>query len=172
LTVYLESEGGRFCTDIGEMVNSEVLWSPDSQAFAVTFSDGGSVGTYHTRIYIIEKEGARVEDPTGKVEKRFSSHKLVCFTPEAPNIGAICWMGSSSRLLLAAEIPPHSNCDNFGTFEAFEVSLPSGRILRTYGQVHARRLFGRNLGSELENSDDGCFLKPKSCRIPALHAGH
>jgi hypothetical protein len=171
IDVYLTIKGRRFKTDIGELVNCEVLWSPDSQALGVTYSDGGSVGTYHARIYRVEQGGFQVEDPSAEVDEVFLSQKLVCFRPEAPNVGVICWLGGSTRILLAAEIPPHSNCDNSGTFKAYEVSLPSGEVVRTYGQIEAKRLFGRHLGTELRHANDGCLLRPKSCQIPALHRG-
>lgn len=169
-TVYLEIGGRRLRTKIGQLVNSEVQWSPDSKALAVTFSDGGDVGTYHTRIYWIENQAFRVQEPTAGVKQAYLSHKLVCFQAEPPNIGAIEWLGSSQQILLAAEIPPHSNCDNFGTFKAYQVQLPGGRIVKVYGQIEARRLFGPHLGAELANADDTCITKPGSCDIPQLHS--
>lgn len=168
-TVYLEIGGKRFPTNIGSLVNSEVQWSPDSKALAVTFSDGGDVGTYNSEIYWIESDGFRVGDPAASVKTAYRSQRLVCFEPEPPNIGVITWLGSSQRILLAAEVPPHSNCDDFGTFKAYMVQLPGGRVLKVYGQIEAKRLFGPSLGQELANANDECFTKPGSCQIPQLH---
>lgn len=169
ITVDLQIHGVRFHTNLGQLVNSEVQWSPDSKALAVTFSDGGDVGTYHTQIYWIEEHGFRVQEPTQSVKRTFALQKLVCFEPEPPNIGAIEWLGSSERIVVAAEIPPHSNCDNFGTFKAYEIRLPEGEILKVYGQIEAKHLFGPHLGPELANANDDCITKPGSCDIPQLH---
>lgn len=167
--VYVVVGGKQFDTDIGGSVNSELGWAPDSKAFFVTYSDGGNVGTYHTLVYHVAESGLRIEEPTAHVQKDFDSKPPVCFEPEDPNIGAITWVGSSRRLLVAAEIQPHSNCDAMGTFKAYEISLPEGRILTKYGQLKAKRLFWSHLGPELRNASDECALSPKSCQIPVLH---
>jgi len=167
--VYVVVGGKQFVTDIGDLVGCEVAWAPDSKAFFVTYSDGGAVGTYHTEVYYVEETGLRIEEPTGQVQKDFHSKPPVCFEPEDPNIAAITWVGSSRRLLVAAEILPHSICEGMGTFKAYEISLPEGKILRKYGQLKAKRLFWTHLGPELRNASDECILNPKSCEIPALH---
>lgn len=152
-------------------VDPEVLWSPDSKAFAETYSDGGAVGTFHVIIYYVEKNQLRTIEPTAAVTKEFLSHPRVCFEPEDPNIGAIKWIKDSSEILVAAETLPHSNCDNLGTFRAYIIRLPSGDILGSYGQIEAKKLFWKHLGVELRNADDECILKPGSCDIPQLHLG-
>jgi hypothetical protein len=150
-------------------VDPEVLWSPDSKAFAETYSDGGAVGTFHAVIYYVEKDTLRAVEPTAEVTKEFLSHPRRCFDPEDPNIGAIKWMNDSSEILVAAETLPHSNCDNMGTFRAYAIGLPGGDIVKSYGQIEAKKLFWKHLGTELRGADDDCILKPGSCDIPQLH---
>lgn len=152
-------------------VDPEVLWAPDSKAFAETYSDGGAVGTFHLVIYRFNGNKLRATEPTAEVTKAFLSHPRACFTPEDPNVGAIEWIKGSSEILVAAETLPHSNCDNLGTFRAYVIRLPSGRILRSYGQIQAKKLFWKHLGVELRGADDECILKPGSCYIPQLHLG-
>jgi hypothetical protein len=152
-------------------VEPEVLWSPDSKAFAETYSDGGAVGTFHVLIYYVEKDQLREIEPTAAVTKEFLSRPRICFAPEDPNIGAIKWLKDSSERLVAAEILPHSNCDDMGTFRAYRIRLPGGDIVKSYGQIEAKKLFGKHLGVELRAADDDCILKPGSCDIPQLHSG-
>jgi hypothetical protein len=148
-------------------VDPEILWSPDSKAFAETYSDGGAVGLFHVLIYY--DDGSRIIEPTAQVTKEFLSHPRVCFEPEDPNVGAIEWINGSSEILVAAETLPHSNCDDMGTFRAYIIHLPDGNILKRYGQLEAKKLFWRHMGSELRNADDECIRKPGSCFIPQLH---
>jgi hypothetical protein len=96
-------------------------------------------------------------------------HPVRCFEKEAPNTAGIGWHGSSRRLIAAAEIVPHSNCDAMGNFRAFEVDPLRRRILASYDQLEAKRRFRRLLGDELRNADDGCVRSPPSCFIPQLH---
>ncbi|MBI3661558.1 MAG: hypothetical protein HY234_00690 [Acidobacteria bacterium] len=163
--------GKTFETDIGYMVCSEVAWAPDSKAFFVTYSDGGAVGNFHVVIYYLGKDGLSDIEPTAQVMSDYLSRPRTCFDDEEPNIAAIAWRGDSSHILLAAETLPHSNCEEMGTFRAYKVELPSGKIIRSYGQITAKKLFWKHLGDELRNADDECaqIPKPKSCEIPGLH---
>jgi hypothetical protein len=60
-----KQDGGRFRqahgkktlldTDLKDLSASvSVAWSPNSEWFAVTWSDGGSLGTFHTRVFHIQ----------------------------------------------------------------------------------------------------------------------
>ena len=170
-----ESEGGNrvtvrafnreFKTRIGFMVNSEVAWAPNSRSFFVTYSDGGNVGTYHTKIFYVEPNGLRTVEPVRDARKLFSPH---CFSSESPNVGAIKWI-TPSRLLVALEVPPHGSCAAPGTFEAFEIDVPKSTVLRSYSQIEAKRLFLNSLGVELQNADDDCFKSPQLCSPTGLN---
>jgi hypothetical protein len=151
-------------------VGPEVLWAPDSNAFAETYSSEGAVGLFHVLIYNIRPNGLTITEPTNSVTKEFLSHPRRCFFPENPNIAAIEWINGSSELLVAAETLPHSNCDDMGTFRAYIIQLPSGNIVKEYNQLQAKKLFWRHLGEELRAADDDCVRNPKSCWIPQLHS--
>ncbi|MHB8412372.1 MAG: hypothetical protein ACYDDI_10570 [Candidatus Acidiferrales bacterium] len=150
-------------------MDPEVMWSPDSKAFAETYSDSGAVGGFHVLVYYVGQNGLRIIEPTARVIREFLSHPRTCFVPEDPNIGAIEWIRGSSELLVAAETLPHSNCDNMGTFRAYIIHLPDGDIVKSYGQIEAKKLFWKHLGDELRSADDDCIRKPGSCDIPQLH---
>jgi hypothetical protein len=139
LVLYVSAHEKRFPVDLGEyIVGAEAAWSPDSRAFFVTASEGGRVGQYHTLVFQVGEDGIRKIDLNPTIEQAFG-HPVVCAYPELPNVVAITWHGSSSRLLVAAQILHHSVCDSMGTFKAYEVSLPRGGILRQYGQIETKR---------------------------------
>lgn len=159
--VSVKVNGREFKTGIGLWVNAEVLWSPDSEAFFVTYSDGGNIGTYHVKVFYVAASGLRIVEPIPNGRKLFVP---LCFDREYPNVAGIRWMGpNASRLLIAVEVPSHSSCASMGTFRAFEISLPDGRIVNRFGQIGAKKLFEDYLGSELRAADDSCVEKPQTC---------
>jgi hypothetical protein len=166
LAVVVKAYNREFKTQIGSWVNAEAAWSPDSRAFFVTYSDGGSVGTYHVKVVYVTNAGLRIIEP---ITNERTLLVPSCFGLESPNVGAIKWMRpDSSRLLIAVEVPPHSSCPSMGTFGAFEIALPEGSIVSRYGQIAAKKVFANDLGEGLRDADDACILKPVSCVPPGL----
>lgn len=165
----VEAFGREFQAGFTWSPDCEVGWSPDSRAFFATYTMGGAVGGFVTQVFFVRPEGLNLVEQTKDVVKNFLSHPRTCFVPEDPNIGAIEWIRGSSDLLVAAETLPHSNCDNMGTFRAYIIHLPDGDIVKSYGQIEAKKLFWKHLGDELRNADDDCIRKPGSCDIPQLH---
>jgi len=168
--------GKHFSTGIGDDLNAEVLWAPDSAAFAETYSQGGAVGHYVVFVHYVTENGFRVlgpgaeADPTKQVVKDFMSYPISCGGPrEEPNLGAVGWGKDSKTLYIAAEILPHSYCDCMGTFRLYKVSLPDGSILGSWSQLQAKRYFWSSLGIELRNADDDCIRDPASCYVPYNH---
>ena len=154
--------------NIGPGVQSAVEWSPDSKAFFVTTSDGGANGWYHTLVFFVGSNSLTEIDPTPVVLTSFGQ-PVKCDVPEDPNVGAITWLHDSGDILIAAEIVNHSNCDSFGTFKAYEVSLPDLRIVKTYDQIEAKKLFRNSLGWEIRDAPDNCIRDPKSCWVTGNH---
>jgi hypothetical protein len=164
--VTVHSNGQVFKTEIGSMVNAEVAWSPDSKAFFITYSSGGNIGRYHVKVGYVTNTGLHVIEPIANGRKLFAPK---CFDPEYPNVGAIKWVGTNSEhLLIAIEVPPHSSCASLGTFRAFKIILPSGKVVRQYDQITAKKLFAVDLGEELSGADDDCIRKPQTCIPPGL----
>lgn len=161
----LSTEGKTYTMSFIGYVNAEVAWSPDSRAFFVTYSDGGNVGTYHVLVFRV---GAGQPHPIEIFRNGRRLFKPNCFDPEFPNIAAISWGADSKALIIAAEVPPHSSCASMGTFQAFEITIPAGKILRRYDQLEAKKLFSHAMGPELMNADDDCVRKPESCVPPGL----
>jgi hypothetical protein len=143
------------------LINAEAAWAHDSSAFFVTYSDGGNIGRYHVLVVYVTDAGIHVIEPVPDGSLLF---KPSCFDPELPNVGAIGWIGNGSdRLAIAVEVPPHSSCASMGTFKAYVIQLPSGKVISTYGQIEAKRAFSKLIGAELRGSENECVEKPQSC---------
>jgi hypothetical protein len=147
----------------------EIGWSSASDRFFLNYSDGGNVGTFHVAIYHFVKGRLEAISLTRAVSRDFSERYPKCFSPEAPNIVGIAWSKDAARMLLAAQVLPHTNCDNMGTFMMYEVAVPSGAIIHRFTQGEAKTSFRKLLGTELQAANDGSFSEPGSCFIPMLH---
>jgi len=149
-------------------LNAEILWSPDSNAFAISGSSEGANGLYWTDVFLIRSDRLVVVPVTKMIWRAFG-HPVKCGWPEYPNVGSVAWLQPSARILVAAEIIHHSNCDSFGTFKAYEIDIPTGKIVTKYNQLEAKKLFKKELGDELVQGPDKCILTPKDCYVPANH---
>jgi hypothetical protein len=136
----------------------EISWSPASALFFVTYSDGGAVGTYHVAAYRISSGRMKKLDLTGAARRDFQKRYPKCFSPEAPNIAGIAWSADSRQLLVAAQVLPHANCDDMGTFNIERIPQPAARAL-LHGVI----------GPALRAADDACLSTVGSCWIPGLH---
>jgi len=155
---------------IGPGVGSELLWASDSRAFAVTTSDQGANGHFRTMVFARGAKGLRMRDVSPLIVRAFG-HPVKCGWPEEPNVAALKWLDGSSRLIIVGEIVAHSNCDSFGTFRAYEVDWRSMRIVRSYDQLAAKKLFGAAMGIELRDAPDKCVRRPQSCWVSTNHPG-
>ena len=164
----VDSEQGQLFSTISFGLDTEILWSPDSLAFAVTGSCCGANGQYATDVfYILEKKLVKVQLTT-LVERAFG-HPVRCDWSEPPNVAAVKWLVPSEKLLMAAEIIHHTVCDSFGTFKAYVVDLKKPSVVKVLNQLEAKRLYHNDLGEELLQSDDVCILHPEACRVGSYH---
>jgi len=163
------STGGRhFEAIIGFGLNAEILWSPDSKSFVVSGSDGGANGLYRAEVFFLGRGKLTRIPLSAFIDKQFG-HPVKCGWPESPNVAAVKWIRPSTQAIIAAEIINHSNCDSFGTFRLYLVNVPQLRVLRTYNQIEAKKLFALDLGQELRSSPDNCVTEPTSCYVPTNH---
>jgi hypothetical protein len=147
---------------------TEILWSPDSRAFALTGSSGGSNGQYATDVFYVQEKKLLKVQLTTLVEKAFG-HPVRCAWTESLNVAALKWLIPSKELLVAAEIIHHSNCDSFGTFKAYAVDLQVPRVVKVLNQLETKHLYHDDLGEELLQSDDTCIRHPESCHVGSYH---
>jgi hypothetical protein len=160
---WISNENGKFPVPIGKEVNAEVIWSPNSAALLVTFSDAGAVGQYHALIYRIGKSGITVTEPVPDGRRLLKFH---CLTSGAPNVGGIKWGDDSKSIWLAVEVPAVSDCEAMGTFRAFELDVATGQVLKEISQFEGKRELADFIGYELRNADDDCVKWPKTCESP------
>lgn len=136
--------------------DAEVLWSPDSSAFAVNETEGG--GGIGVRVYVfyVSEAGLKKVVVSGAIEKVFGT-PVKCEVPVPPNTAFVDWLGGrADRLLVAAEVVPVSICECSGMFKLYEVTLPNLRIVNTYKQAEGVRKFRALLGCELRDPNAGC----------------
>jgi hypothetical protein len=141
---------------------SEVLWSPDSQAFAVNQTEGGGGIGQRTYVFYVEMNQLRKVDVSRSVERAFGS-PVKCEVPVPPNTAVLKWLDAQG-VLVAAEVVPVSLCNCPNTFKSYEVSLPQPRIMRSYTQAETKRLFAGSLGFELSDADDACATRWQKSR--------
>jgi len=136
--------------DAGVNTLAELQWSPNSKAFFVTESDGGAVGDWHVTVYLSESRRVRSVDVSKEVVQSFKKYYR-CKEPEEPNIGAVKWLNGAHRLLLVAEVPPHSSCLEMGKLRGYIVDIPTGKILQEFSEKKLRADWGVYLGRRLKD---------------------
>ena len=94
---------------------------------------------------------------------------MKCGWPEYPNVAIVKWVRRSARVIVAAQIIAHSNCDSFGTFRAYDVDWRAMRIVRQFNQIEAKRLVGGSMGVELHTASDDCIRRPRRCWVSSNH---
>lgn len=135
--------------------NSEVLWSPDSAAFAVTQTEGGGGFGYGAYVFFADENGVRKIDLSENIRKVFHTPGK-CDSPVSPNFGVVDWLYGSDKILVAAEVVPVSVCECMGAFRLYEVSLPNLKIQKSYSQLQGKQKFWPVLGQELRSASDDC----------------
>ena len=129
--------------------NAELLWAPDSHAIAVTANDGGAVGSFEVSVLVRGVKGRRWHwrqiDLTDRVAGLFAP-RMRCDSDEVPNVGAVGWT-SGQRLIVVAQVPPHSSCANRGFIAGYIVDVPSGAVLMDVDARTLHRRYGRMLGT-------------------------
>jgi hypothetical protein len=131
--------------------NTEVTWSPDSSAFAVTQTEGGGGIGYRVYVFYVKATGLRKLTVSTPIEKAFGT-PTKCEVPVRPNTGFVTWLAGSERVLVAAEVVPVSICECSGLFRLYEVHLPDLRIVNSFDQSAAKKKFEAVLGCQLRDA--------------------
>lgn len=155
---------------LGMGLDSELIWAPDSSAFAITTTNTSSEGPFDTFAFAIDPAGMAKEINVSPIVRKRFGHPVACAFPEEPNIVAVGFT-EKGDLLVAAQIMTHTVCDSRGTFRLYEVELPSGEIVREYDQLQAKQEFGKLLGSQLSGAPDKCITSPRRCWLATNHPG-
>ena len=125
--------GGRtLITFVVEGFSSDglMLWSPDGQAFALTYSDGGAIGGFHVRVFQIQ--GNAATEVTRAIQPAVNAFKARHYCKSrGNNVSAIKWVHDSKHLMLMTTVYPTGDCGpDAGHGEGYLVTIPDGKIER------------------------------------------
>ena len=129
---------------------AEIGWASDSSGFFLTRSDGGWVGSWYASVILMKDPKQKEINISQRVARDF--HKNISQCPEEePNIVALAWIEGSRKLLLVAESPNHSSCPDMGNIAGYQISVPSGKILKRYNKTELKNQFEQYFGERLKS---------------------
>jgi hypothetical protein len=152
-------DGKPYQTRFGDKTNAELGWAPDSSRFFLTWTDGGTTGTWHVQIYAVAEAGLKeikgIERPARNdfarrirrlpVPKDFAEEPLRGFWLSKeycePNAVASEWVNGSKELLISVLVPNVGICRHMSEFNVYRIEIPSGRILQRYTAKEAHQKF-------------------------------
>jgi len=137
---YTVTEGGKFTlsrrqkgifsTRLKDLSASVfVVWSERNDWFAITWSDGGAIGNFHTRVFQIA--GDKVNEAES-VKTAFSDFRgRHSCKARGDNVQAYGWDQETGALVLVTSVYPTGDCGkDLGHTEAYWVQPTDGAILR------------------------------------------
>jgi hypothetical protein len=113
--------------------NIEVGWSPDSTQFFISWSNGGAIGAFVSRIFRIESgKVVRLNAP----QIAYEDFKIKHFCPERGmnNEYVLGWSADSKDLFLVLEVYPSRGCKERSLFRGYLVEAGTGNILRMFSE--------------------------------------
>ena len=151
---------------------AEILWSPNSRWLAVTYTYCCSGFSPYLSVYEVSESGVRDLHVKHALTNGFQTEIRCDGGTRASKwalTAAVKWL-DSAHLLAAVQVPNVSVCDSMGVFELREIAVPDLSILRTYGQLEAKRLFRDDMGGNLWDANDACVRDPESCWVSSHHS--
>jgi len=104
-----------------------VVWSPNSHAFAVTWSDGGAIGNFYMRAFQIRGDSVAEMPATQQAFQNFKARHW-CI-PRGDNVQAYRWSADSRNLVLVLSVYPTGDCGkDLGHTEGYVVEASTGKI--------------------------------------------
>lgn len=128
-SLLVQSDGKTVATAT-QSAPAEILWSPDSSSFAVTWNDGGEEGTWHVTVHRLGDRGLESVDASQAVVAAFLPLQR-CKEPEFPDAGAVAWLDGGKSLLVVARASTARNCPSEGLLQGYEVAPGTGSIQKT-----------------------------------------
>lgn len=116
--------------------NISVFGAPDSQKFALTYSDGGALGGFHAHVYQLTDGHVReAANPPNTALRDFSRHHFC--EERGDNVFFVGWASDSKSMLIAAQVYPTSDCGpDRGIWGGYLLDM-AGRILARYSDKQA-----------------------------------
>ncbi|MHB8501739.1 MAG: hypothetical protein ACYDCG_14615 [Candidatus Acidiferrales bacterium] len=129
--------GSIHLTDLSS--NIEIVWSPDSQKFSITYSDGGAEGAFHAHLYEYTEES--VAELSRPVDAAFSDFKRRYYCQKrGNNIFVEGWTPDSAKVMIVVQVYPTGDCGViFGKLAGYLMDL-KGNILRRYTEKQAQSI--------------------------------
>ncbi len=113
--------------------NIEVGWSPDSTQFFISWSNGGAIGAFVSRVFRIES-GKVTELNAPQVACDAFKIKHFCPQRGMNNEYVLGWSADSKNLFLVLEVYPTSDCKEPSLFRGYLMDAGSGIILRMFSE--------------------------------------
>ena len=127
---------------------AEVLWAPGGEAFAITASDGGQVGTW--RLAVLRRAGPRMIQTSPLTQVLSDFRRVYPHCPnEHPNVGAVAWSHDAATLDVVVEMPCHSPCVDMCRIRGYTIDARSGEIRASHAERVVRRVWRDRLGDRL-----------------------
>lgn len=106
-----------------------VSWSEKTDWIAVTWSDGGAIGNFHTRVFHIDADKAQESQAVKTAFADFRSRHWC--KARGDNVQAYGWDKKTGALVLAASVYNTGDCGkDMGHMEAYFVRPDDGAILQ------------------------------------------
>lgn len=99
----------------------------DQAHVALTYSDGGAIGAFHVRVFLID--GSGVKDASSSINQAVADFKSRHYCKaRGNNVTALKWIAGSLSLL--TEVYPTGDCGaDLGHLEGYRIRVPGGEIL-------------------------------------------
>lgn len=116
-----------------------IVWAPDGQKFAVTYSNGGDEGAFHGHVYGLAEN--RVIELSKVATVAFDDFKKQHYCEARGNNEYVLgWGPESKTVLVVAQVFPTGDCgQNFGKMGGYLMDS-DGNILRRYDDKTAERI--------------------------------
>lgn len=120
--------------------NVVVVWNDDGKGLAINYSDGGGLGGWHTRIFVMRDGG--LLDKMAAVDSAVRDFKPRHYcAARGDNVQTLKWI-TANEVLLLTSVYPTSDCGpDLGHVEGYLVDVLSGRIIKgrlTFDQLAQR----------------------------------
>jgi hypothetical protein len=127
---------------------SELEWAPDSSAFFITSSEGGSVGTWSVSVFRVSRTSVTQATVGATALADFKKRYPRC-PDEYPNVVAVDWSGTSAQLLLAVEMPCHSSCQDMCSYLGYRIRVKDDAILEQLDESEVVVRWADHIGPRL-----------------------
>lgn len=129
---------------------AEVLWAPTGDAFAITASDGGQIGTW--RLSVLRRDGSRVVAKAPSAQALSDFRRVHPHCPnEHPNVGAVAWSHDAATLDVVVEMPCHSPCVDMCRIRGYTIDAHSGEIRARLGEDDVRTAWRSRFGERFHS---------------------